>query len=166
MDDVERFADWLAGTKASLLIQDVLWIVPTIQTVHILAIAMVMSSVGLITLRILGLAGLRSTLAETVDRYVPWIWGSLGVLAVTGAAMVTGEPRRALLNSTFQIKMLLVVCAILVTVAFQLTVRRTPRWAEAPGGALQVKAVAVGAFLLWCAIAVAGRWIGYSADNQ
>jgi hypothetical protein len=28
------------------------------------------------------------------------------------------------------------------------------------------KAAALGVFLLWCAIVIAGRWIAYTADNQ
>jgi uncharacterized membrane protein len=164
---VEQFANWLANTKASLLIQDVAWIVPTVQTVHILAIAMVFSSVAMISLRIFGLAGTRSTLPETLRRYAPWIWGSVAVLAVSGVIMITGEPVRALTNSIFQLKMLMLATALVITGVFERSVHgAAPRWADRSEATWVAKAAALGVFLLWCAIVIAGRWIAYTADNQ
>jgi hypothetical protein len=158
-----HFSKWLAGTPVSDLIQNVLWIIPLVQTIHILAIAVVLSSVGMVVLRILGLAGLRSTFSETAERYIPWIWGALVVLLCSGAILVTGEPVRSLTNPTFQLKMALLLAAVLITVAFQITVHRNARfWDFAPTRFGAAKIFAVCAFMLWLAIAVAGRWIAYT----
>jgi uncharacterized membrane protein SirB2 len=157
---MEEFATWLAGTRVSTLILDTAWAVPSLQTVHILAIAMVLSSSGMIVLRLFGRAGLRATLTETLDRYLPWIWGALVVLAATGALLVTGEPERSLLNPVFQLKMLLLVAAIAATVVLARQMRSA---AVAHGAAARpaVVGLALAGFLLWCGIAVAGRWIAY-----
>jgi uncharacterized membrane protein SirB2 len=159
---LQQFAAWLAQTSISRFIQDVLWIIPLVQTFHILAIAAVLSSVAMIDLRIFGLSGRDATMAETAARYVPWIWGGLLVLALTGAALITGEPVRSLTNPAFQIKMSLLVVAIAVTFLFQQSVRvKAGAWDAArqpPGG---VKAAALATLFLWFAIAVFGRWIAY-----
>lgn len=159
---IHEFASWLSKTPVSQFIQNVLWIIPAVQTVHILAIAVVLSSVGMVDLRILGFAGRDLTVSETADRYVPWIWGALAVLATTGLLLITGEPVRSLTNPAFQVKMALLVLAIAITAAFQVTVRhRAPVWDLQPGGAMPAKLMALLAFGVWIAIAVAGRWIAY-----
>jgi uncharacterized membrane protein SirB2 len=158
-----HFSKWLAATPISNLIQNVLWIIPLVQTIHILSIAIVLSSVGMVVLRILGMAGLRSTFSGTAERYLPWIWGALTVLLCSGAVLVTGEPVRSLTNPTFQLKMCLLLVAVLITLAFQVTVHRNARfWDFAPSRFGAAKLFAVGAFVLWLAIAVAGRWIAYT----
>ena len=85
---LQEITKWLAATPLSQTIQKILWIIPMMQSVHILAIAIVLSSVGMIDLRIFGLAGGRGTLQETARRFVPWIWCALVVLAVTGSILV------------------------------------------------------------------------------
>jgi hypothetical protein len=159
---LQHLAVWLAATPVSAFIQNVLWIIPTVQTVHILAIAVVMSSVAMINLRIFGMAGRSASMVETTDRYVPWIWTALIILAITGATLVTGEPVRSLVNPAFQLKMVLLVVAIGVTAVFQVTVKRqAPFWDLTPRSAGAARAMALITFILWCAIAVAGRWIAY-----
>lgn len=159
---LQHFAHWLSSTPISTFIQNVLWIIPAVQTVHILAIAVVLSSVAMIDLRIFGLAGRRATLAETADRYAPWIWWGLLVLAVTGVTLVTGEPVRSLTNPAFQLKMAMLALAVAVTIAFQLSVRRNAGvWDISPRVAGPIRAAALATLLLWFAIAVAGRWIAY-----
>lgn len=163
---LQHFAAWLSRTPISQFIQNVLWIIPLVQTVHILAIAAVLSSVAMIDLRIFGLAGRSQTMAETAGRYVPWIWWGLLVLALTGATLITGEPVRSLTNPAFQIKMALLLAAMAVTLVFQRSVReRAGAWDAAPSLPGGVKAAAVATLLLWFAIAVFGRWIAYMILN-
>ena len=159
-------AEWLANTPLSLQIQTVSWVVPLVQTVHILAIAVVLSSVGMITLRILGLAGRRTTIVDTARRYVPWIWGALVVLLMTGALLVIGEPGRSLTNITFQWKMGLLVLGILIVAAFRTTVvRSAPFWELGPAHRPAARILAVSVVALFMAIAVLGRWIAYATTE-
>ena len=41
---LHAFAEWLGQTPLSLTIQNVTWIIPAVQSVHILCIAIVVSS--------------------------------------------------------------------------------------------------------------------------
>lgn len=161
-----HFAAWLAQTPISQFIQNVLWIIPAVQTVHILAIAAVLSSVVMIDLRIFGLAGRGMTMSDTAGRYVPWIWWGVLILALTGATLITGEPVRSLTNPAFQIKMALLVVALVVTVLFQRTVgAKAGAWDSAPRLPGAVRAAALATLLVWFAIAVFGRWIAYLILN-
>lgn len=163
---IAAFAAWLSKTEPSHAIQQYLWIIPTVQTVHILAVAVVLSSVAMVELRLMGWAGTRTTMPETAHRYVPWVWGALVILILSGAILVTGEPERELNNVSFQIKMALLVCAIALTAGFQVNVSRGVKyWSEAPHAA-SAKLLGMVTLLTWIAIAVAGRWIAYVDPNK
>jgi hypothetical protein len=81
---VIHFAEWLSTTLPSVFIQEHnAWAIPTIQSIHIVGIAMVMGSVLMIDLRILGWAGTDHTLRQTISRFGPWLTGSLWLLLAT-----------------------------------------------------------------------------------
>lgn len=90
-------AQWLSETPMSLRLRDVLWLIPLVQTIHILAIAVVVSSVLMIDLRFLRITRSQS-IAATAHRFVPWLWSGLAVLAVSGVTLIIAEPKRALAN--------------------------------------------------------------------
>jgi len=156
------FCTWLESTSMSHTIQTVDWIVPAVQTLHILAIAAVMSSVLMINLRLVGALGRDQPLPRFSARFLPIIWWALPVLLVTGAIMVIGEPMRSLENVVFQLKMCLVLAAITITLGFQAPLKRNPAFwdgsAGRRGGALTLAVVSLA---LWVSIVFAGRWIAY-----
>jgi hypothetical protein len=156
------FAVWLSRTSLSSAMGQEAWIIPILQSTHILAIAAVMSAVAMIELRLFGMATAFS-FEQTIRRFVPLIWIGLAVLLATGAVLVISEPKRTLNgNPAFYLKMAMLIVAIAVTVAFQAAVRRNLGFVRSParsGWVLQLSALATLA--LWIAIAVAGRWIAY-----
>jgi len=160
--EVAKFSDWLSLTPFSMLLQTVAWIIPTVQTIHILAIAIVMSSVVMVDLRLLGLMGHSQSISGMTRRFIPWVWWSLAVLLASGTILIIAEPRRDLLNVVFQTKMILVVLAIVVTAAFQTVVQRNMEfWDLSPGRRAGAVATAVISLLVWTAIVGCGRWIAY-----
>jgi hypothetical protein len=75
-------AQLIETTSVSQEIRKALWLIPLLQTIHILAIAMVLSSVGMVELRILGIVK-SLTMTQTAARFVPWLWAGLVVLALS-----------------------------------------------------------------------------------
>jgi hypothetical protein len=159
---VGQFCDWLSQTPISVTFQSVVWIIPMVQSVHILAIAIVMSSIVMVDLRLLGLMGHTQSISGLARRFLPWVWWSLLVLLVTGAILITAEPRRDLLNPVFQAKMALLVVAMVVTALFQRTVARNMEiWDLSPQKRSGAWVTAVVSLLVWTAIIGCGRWIAY-----
>src|SRR5213592_1811151 len=93
---LDRFCSWLEQTPLSQAIQSAGWVVPTVQTVHILAIAAVLSSVLMLDLRLLGMVGRDQPLERVTNRFRPVIWWTLPILLATGVVMIIGEPARPL----------------------------------------------------------------------
>jgi hypothetical protein len=96
---LKRFCDWLSNTPISQAFQDWTWFVPLVQTVHILAIAVVLFSVYAIGFRLIGLTRARQPFAVMTRKSLPWTWTGLAVLLVTGVLLTITEPARELLNS-------------------------------------------------------------------
>ena len=122
---MKQFAEWLSTTSPSVFIQDHnSWVIPTIQSIHIVGIALTMGSVLMIDLRILEWAGMDQTLRQTTSRFGPWLTGSLWLLLATGILLVIGEPVRELVTFSFWLKMALVAVGTVTAVIFQATLHR------------------------------------------
>jgi uncharacterized membrane protein len=159
---LDQFCLWLGKTPVSDVIQNVTWIIPLVQTIHILSVSIVLSSIGMLDLRLLGVAGRRVSISGMAERFLPWIWGALVVLLISGVILIVGEPSRDLPNVIFQLKMALLAAVLVVTVAFQHTVRRDANfWDLSPAHRHSAKVTAGISIALWVAIAVCGRFIAY-----
>ena len=159
---LHAFCAWLANTPLSLLIQNVAWIIPSVQTIHILSVAIVASSAAMIDLRLLGVVGRGHPTADFATRFLPWIWWTLIVLLCTGTILIIGEPARSLQNAAFQLKMCLLILAMGTTLLLQRPLSKDPAyWELTPGHVARGRLLAVVSILLWVGIIFAGRWIAY-----
>ncbi len=161
--DLSEFCKWLAATPLSHTIQSAGWIIPTLQTIHILSVAVVFSSAILVDLRIWRLLERDVPLPEIARRFLPTIWPVLLILLLTGSLLIVGEPRRSLLNSTFYLKMALLAIAILLTAGLQRSISSSPNfWDRDRTRRIAGQFAATVSILVWCSILFAGRWIAYT----
>jgi len=156
---LQNFCDWLSNTSISLTIQTITWIIPAVQTIHILCVALVMSCMAMMDLRLIGVAGTRRPVSVAVSRFVPWVWGALPVLLATGTILTIGEPSRELLNPYFRTKMASLVVVILITFFVQRQNKKDANYWEARKGMAAL--AGVFSLLLWVGIVTCGRWIAY-----
>ena len=160
---MKEFATWLSLTPMSVYMQrHETWVIPTIQSIHIIGIGLVIGSALMMTLRVVGWAGTDQSLLQSQNRFGPWLTGALCLLLASGTLMVIGEPERELVTFSFWAKMSLVAAVTLIAVFFQLGVAKNERrWEEmlAKGGA--IKWAALGTFLIWASIIILGRLIAY-----
>ncbi|MGH8149965.1 MAG: DUF6644 family protein [Steroidobacteraceae bacterium] len=160
---IPTFCNWLSNTAFSMVIQDKFWIIPAVQTVHILAIATVMASIVMVDFRLLGVLGRGESLPDVAHRFLPWVWGAVVVLACSGSLLIVGEPGRELMSEVFWTKMSLLACALAVTGTFHYVLNRREEFWERRR--LLGRATAVVSLLLFVAIVAAGRWIAYMAHG-
>lgn len=152
------FTSWLGGTWLTAVVAGHFWIVPALQTIHILSVAVVLSGVLFINLRVVGWVERGQTIDAVLDRFLRPVAIAIVILAVTGFLQIAGEPTRALFRVIFWVKMALIVAATALTWSHRSLVAAGPSTAAVPAGR---KAVASLALLLWLAVIVAGRWIAY-----
>lgn len=160
---LQAFCAWLAATPASQFLQATEWIIPAVQTVHILCIAVVISAVLLVHLHTLGLAMRSQSDAQLAARFLPGLWWALAVLLLSGAILIVAEPERSLASIMFQVKMSLLIVAIILTLLYQLPLRKDAAyWKKTPVRRTNSSAIAIVSLLVWVGIVFAGRWIAYA----
>jgi hypothetical protein len=159
---ISRLCDWLVATPISQAFQTLPWFVPLVQTVHILGIAVVVTSVGMTDFKLLGFPRNGQSLSAMVSQLMPWIWFALGVLLVTGTLLTITEPARELQNVAFRLKMLLILGLISILMIVRSGVRRDPEyWTGSPRRKSLARSIGAVSLLLVTSIVVAGRWIAY-----
>jgi uncharacterized membrane protein len=91
---MHSFASWLQATALSNEIQAVSWVIPLLQSIHIVTIGVVFVSSLMIAMRVLGRMRTDEPFEAVWRRFAPWMWVGLCVMAVTGLTLVLGEPIR------------------------------------------------------------------------
>jgi hypothetical protein len=160
---LSEFSKWLAATPLSHIIQTTKWVIPALQTIHILSVAVVFSSAVLVDLRLWRLLNRDVPLPDVARRFLPTIWPVLLVLLITGSLLIIGEPKRSLLNSAFYLKMALLAVAIVLTAWLQWSLSSSPNfWDKNQVRRMAGQFAATLSILVWCGILFAGRWIAYT----
>jgi hypothetical protein len=150
------FFRWVDETGLSTYIKSTTWVFPLVETIHILALAVLLGSVFLIDLRLLGLAIRKWSPAQITEQLRPLMNWSVGIILVTGTLLFVAEPRKLFDNAAFGPKMILLALSLI----FQYTLysrvgsieTRIPFWA---------RLAALVSFGLWFGVAVCGRAIGF-----
>jgi putative copper export protein len=156
---VKAFAEWLSTTSLSVYFQEQnAWFIPAVQSVHIVAITMLVGSVLMINLRLLKVVGMDQTLRQTANRFGPWLTSALGVLLASGILLIIGEPARELVTFSFWFKMFLVAVGTVIAVMFRI---RLNRQGEALADSRSIKSLAILTLLIWIGVIFLGRLIAY-----
>ena len=159
--ETHTYITTIYDSGVSSAIRDTAWIIPTIQSIHILAIAILIGSVLVTDLRLAGVLAVEESLQTVASRYMKWVWTALAVLLATGLVMVIGEPERTLLNPIYWLKMALVLSATVMTLLFRLPLLRPDFRLEHAYWARATKPLAWLSLLIWIGVIFCGRWIAY-----
>jgi hypothetical protein len=150
------FFKWVDETSLSQAIKATTWVFPLTETIHILALSVLLGSVFLIDLRLLGIAIRKWSPAQILEQVRPLMNWSVGVILVTGSLLFIAEPRKCFDNAAFGPKMIFLALALIIQFTVYRRVgsmqARIPVWG---------RMLAVVSFGLWFAVAVCGRAIGF-----
>lgn len=142
------FAVWLRSAPL---------VYPTLEAIHIIAIAITFGSLWIVEMRLLGvrLFGLTDIDANTLAKgTLPWTLLGFTLAAMVGSLMFLARASELIGNRAFLVKMLL-----LFTVATNAAILHSRGPLDASSSA--TRGQALFSVLLWIAIIVCGRWIAY-----
>jgi hypothetical protein len=150
------------STSLSTALKSVSWIVPLVQSVHILMVGVVFVSILMISLRLLGRVRADEPLPQVWSRFAPFFWTGLALMIITGALLVIAEPVREFMTLSFRLKMIALAICIVSAAVFGHRMRGASlslsQEAALPAG---LRAVAIATLALWVAIIFLGRAIAY-----
>jgi hypothetical protein len=135
------------------------WAFAVIESVHLLALAVIGGAVLLVDLRMLGFGLRQQSVRDLARDAEPFLVGSLIVMLVTGVALFASEAVKCYYSTPFWVKM----TSLSLAIVFTFTVRRRVTRAEAAlPRPIVYKLVALVSLTLWFGVGAGGRWIGFS----
>ncbi len=157
-----EFCQWLDHSSVGTAIRQSLWLFPAIETLHLLGMAVLVGSIGVLDLRLIGWLGRQQPVSRMAGRLIPWAWIGFVVQVVTGALLFSSEAVKIYGNPAFRLKMILLLLAGLQALIFQVVVLpRGASWDDKGPLPRLAKTMGLISILLWIGIVAAGRFIGF-----
>jgi hypothetical protein len=126
------------------------------QLFHITGLVLVLSSVLLVSLRLLGVGLIKQSVPQLVQATSRFIWIGLGLLVISGIFIFLPAADHYYPNPIFWSKFLLLAIAL----AFHITWYRKVTLSDSPRPVV-AKSTAWLALSIWFGVAYAGRFIGF-----
>ena len=156
------FLHWLDGTAMAEAIRSSIWIFPTMEVIHVVAITLVVGSIARLDLRLAGLVSRDRAITEVSEEMLPWTWASFVVAVLFGALLFAGQPIKYLGVAFFDVKMILILLAGINMLAFQyLTFKGVGRWDRKPTPPVAVCVAGSLSLAFWVSVIICGRFIGF-----
>jgi hypothetical protein len=153
---------WLNDTQLATAIRESEIVFPLIETVHVLAIALLAGTVAIVDLRLLGLILKRERVSQVAGQILPLTWVGFVAMIASGVLLFLAEASKSYYNPAFRFKMLLLIVAGVNPLIFHRTIyRNVSLWDEAAVAPARARLTAYLSLTLWSGIIVAGRAIAY-----
>ncbi len=155
-------AAWLENLAVPTAIREAgLWF-PGIETVHVLALSLVVGSIATVDLRLLGLARREEPVWQVASKALPWTWTAFVIAAITGGLLFSSAAVKYTANPIFLSKMALLVAAGLNMAMFHAFTGKTiTAWKESHTP-LAAKIAGGLSIAIWIGVVACGRWVGFS----
>lgn len=161
--EVDRALGWLQTTAVATVISENEFIFPWIESVHVLAIVLVVGTISIVDLRLLGVASLDRTVRRLMADVLPYTWGAFAIAAATGSLMFSSNAVRYAHNFFFQGKLILLALAGINMAVFHLVgIGDVGRWGATGRTPIAAKAAATISLAVWIAVVAFGRGIGFT----
>jgi hypothetical protein len=138
------------------------WLFPIIETLHVMALTMVLGTIAMVDLRLLGVASRESAVSQLSRELLPWTWAAWCIAAVFGTLMFMSNATTYAANLQFRLKFVCMGLAALNMLSFHFgPYRRVALWdsGEPPASAKLAGALSLS---LWIGVVFFGRWTGFT----
>jgi hypothetical protein len=160
---LDNALDWLQATAVAKAISEDEILFPWIESVHVLAIVLVVGTITIVDLRLLGVASRDRAVGRLMRDVLPWTWGAFATAAITGTLLFSSNARTYAHNFFFQGKLVLLTLAGLNMAIFHVVgIGDVDRWGATRQTPLAAKAAGAVSLLIWVAVVAFGRWIGFT----
>jgi hypothetical protein len=155
---LHNFIQWCYYSKDYAFIRDSKYGVPLIQSLHLLGITLLLGTTVALNIRLLGLGFKRMTLPQFADQLWPWAKGGVFLTIGAGILVFLPDPTRYAHSGPFQLKMVLLLLALLYQfLVFRKVLRRDP---DSRSMTRNI-AFASLSLLLWFGVGWSGRAIAF-----
>jgi hypothetical protein len=140
-------------------VRESVWAFAAIESIHLLALAVMGGTVLLVDMRMLNLGLRQRSVSELARETQTLMSGALVVLVISGLGLFVSEAVKCYYSPPFRVKMIALVAAIIYTYTIRRRVATATDRQRDGGRQMLVAAVSVA---LWFTVAASGRWIGFT----
>jgi hypothetical protein len=163
MQPLADVISYLEGSSVADSIRENDLLFPVIESVHVLAICLVVGSILVVDLRLLGFASTKWPVGRVTRAVLPLTWCAFAVAVLSGGLMFMSNATKYLGNGFFIAKMILIGIAGLNMLVFHFVgASDLPRWDSDSRPPLRARLAGGLSLLLWVAVVACGRWIGFT----
>jgi hypothetical protein len=156
---------WLETSSLGTAVSQSTWLFPAIETVHVIALALVVGSIAVLDLRLLDRSWRVRAVTELTLDILPWTWTSFAGAATSGFLMFSSAATKYAADIPFRLKMVLLLLAGANMLAFhRFTYRGVAAWdvnAPTPPAAKLAGGLSL---LFWIGVVTCGRWVGFTTQ--
>ena len=161
--------NWIVGILQQIndssmaeAIRESVWLFPALETVHVIAIVIVVGSITRLDLRLLGLVSRDRPVTEVSDEMLPWTWIAFGVAVIFGVLLWTSKPIKYFQIAFFDVKFVLMMLAGINMLYFQrVTFKTVTQWNRDPIPPAAVRIAGGLSLAFWLSIVICGRFTGF-----
>jgi len=164
--DILPILDWLQKTSLAVQIRDGLFLFPLLEAAHVIGFSLVVGTIAIVDLRLLGLASTHRAFQRLASDTLRWTWVAFVLTALTGSLMFMTNATVYFHNGYFRAKVVLLVLAGINVAVFELTDGRSVKqWNQAPSAPPLGRVIATVSLVVWFAVIVTGRMIGFTTTR-
>ena len=150
------------GTLGELVRENDL-LFPFIESVHVLAVCLVVGSIAVVDLRLLGLASVDRPVGRLMRSILPVTVGAFGLAVAAGSLLFISHASKYLENHFFIAKITLIALAGVNMAVFHLIgARNLDQWENDALPPLFARVAGGLSLFLWVSVVACGRWIGFT----
>ena len=155
----------LEHSSLAVSIAELAWAFPAIETIHVIALTLVVGTILIVDLRLLGLASTQQNYDALSRDVLPWTWCAFCGAVVSGSLMFVTRAAEYYGNAAFRMKFLLLLLAGINMLVFELIIARgAANWEQRSPIPWPGKIAALLSLILWISIVFFGRRVGFTMD--
>lgn len=159
---MEEFLQKLSDTALGTAVRESTMLFPWLESVHVLALTIVVGSIAIVDLRLLGVASKGRSVKQLLDDMLPVTWTAFAVALITGVALFISQAEYYATKLPMQIKLVLLLLAgVNMLVFHKSTLRTVGEWDTATTPPTGARVAGASSLALWIGIVFFGRWIGF-----
>ncbi|HTR38950.1 MAG TPA: DUF6644 family protein [Bryobacteraceae bacterium] len=155
--------EWLQSLPLASGVKHSAWQFPLVESVHSLALAVMLWPAAILDLRLLGAIMKRRPVSAVAAQFLPWVWIGFTTMVLSGSILFASEAVKCYDSPFFRVKVVLLVVAGLNALVFHTTVfRDVSVWDNDLHTPLRAKMAGAFSLLVWIGVVAMGRALAYA----
>lgn len=163
--DLTDILNRIEATSLATAVRQSTWIFPTVETIHVLAISLVVGTIAIVDLRLINVASRNRPVSALMKDTLPVTWIAFVCAVITGSMMFSSNAVKYAHCWEFDLKMGLLLLAGINMAVFHLgSFRSVSLWDRAALTPMSARVAGGVSLAIWITVVTLGRWIGFATN--